>query len=146
MTWRTIILIVINFPSISLTLAHFCFLIGTAFVIYEDIYDARNACTHLSGFNVKGRYVVVSYYKSDVATQEKDKKDVKKQLEELGRIAQEFDANRLDVRCDSLVLFATKQTMKDSIVRALLESDPELDGRIERKHAEKLCYLMCEFY
>jgi pre-mRNA branch site protein p14 len=58
---------------------------GTAFVIYEDIYDARNACTHLSGFNVKGRYLVVSYFKSDV-NQEKDKKDVKKQLEELAEL------------------------------------------------------------
>ena len=30
---------------------------GTAFVVYEDIYDAKQACTHLSGFNVKGRWV-----------------------------------------------------------------------------------------
>ena len=25
---------------------------GTAFVVYEDIFDAKNACDHLSGFNV----------------------------------------------------------------------------------------------
>ena len=30
---------------------------GTAFVIYEDIFDAKNACDHLSGFNVCNRYV-----------------------------------------------------------------------------------------
>jgi pre-mRNA branch site protein p14 len=35
---------------------------GTAFVVYEDIYDAKNACDHLSGFNVGGRYLVVLYY------------------------------------------------------------------------------------
>ena len=29
---------------------------GTAFVIYEDIFDAKNAVDHLSGFNVAGRY------------------------------------------------------------------------------------------
>ena len=29
---------------------------GTAFVIYEDIFDAKNACDHLSGFNVCNRY------------------------------------------------------------------------------------------
>ena len=23
---------------------------GTAFVVYEDIFDAKNACDHLSGF------------------------------------------------------------------------------------------------
>lgn len=35
---------------------------GTAFVVYEDIYDAKNACDHLSGFNVGGRYLTVLYY------------------------------------------------------------------------------------
>ena len=31
---------------------------GTAFVIYEDIFDAKNACDHLSGFNVCNRYAL----------------------------------------------------------------------------------------
>lgn len=35
---------------------------GTALVIYEDIFDAKNACDHLSGFNVCNRYLVVLYY------------------------------------------------------------------------------------
>jgi len=35
---------------------------GTAFVVYEDIYDAKNAVDHLSGFNVCGRYLIVLYY------------------------------------------------------------------------------------
>lgn len=35
---------------------------GSAFVVYEDIYDAKAACEHLSGFNVGGRYLVVLYY------------------------------------------------------------------------------------
>ena len=30
---------------------------GTAFVVYEDIFDAKNACDHLSGFNVCNRSV-----------------------------------------------------------------------------------------
>uniref|UniRef100_A0A914XY11 RRM domain-containing protein n=1 Tax=Panagrolaimus superbus TaxID=310955 RepID=A0A914XY11_9BILA len=30
---------------------------GTAFVVYEDIFDAKNACEHLSGFNVSNRYL-----------------------------------------------------------------------------------------
>ena len=29
---------------------------------YEDIFDAKNACDHLSGFNVCNRYLVVLYY------------------------------------------------------------------------------------
>ncbi len=35
---------------------------GTAFVVYEDIFDAKNACEHLSGFSVGGRYLIVLYY------------------------------------------------------------------------------------
>lgn len=35
---------------------------GTAFVVYDDIYDAKNAVDHLSGFNVCGRYLIVLYY------------------------------------------------------------------------------------
>ena len=28
---------------------------GTAFVVYEDIFDAKNAVDHLNGFQVSGR-------------------------------------------------------------------------------------------
>jgi pre-mRNA branch site protein p14 len=30
--------------------------------VYEDIFDAKNAVDHLSGFNVAGRYLIVLYY------------------------------------------------------------------------------------
>lgn len=35
---------------------------GTAYVVYEDIFDAKNACEHLSGFNVQNRYLIVLYH------------------------------------------------------------------------------------
>mmetsp|Transcript_40460 Transcript_40460/g.95053 ORF Transcript_40460/g.95053 Transcript_40460/m.95053 type:complete len:121 (-) Transcript_40460:341-703(-) len=35
---------------------------GTAFVVYDDIYDAKAAVDHLSGFHVAGRYLIVLYY------------------------------------------------------------------------------------
>ena len=35
---------------------------GTAYVVYEDIYDAKTAVEHLSGFNVANRYLIVLYY------------------------------------------------------------------------------------
>ncbi|KAJ2304239.1 hypothetical protein H4S01_000394 [Coemansia sp. RSA 2610] len=38
---------------------------GTAFVVYEDIYDAKEACEHLQGFNVSGRYLVLLYYQTN---------------------------------------------------------------------------------
>ena len=35
---------------------------GTAYVVYEDIYDAKKACESLSGFNYGGRYLIVLYF------------------------------------------------------------------------------------
>lgn len=35
---------------------------GKAYVIFEDIYDAKNAVDHLSGFNVGDRYIIVLYH------------------------------------------------------------------------------------
>lgn len=35
---------------------------GTAYIVYDDIYDAKTACDHLSGFNVANRYLIVLYY------------------------------------------------------------------------------------
>ena len=35
---------------------------GSAYVIYEDIFDAKNAFENLQGFNVGGRYLIVLYY------------------------------------------------------------------------------------
>lgn len=36
---------------------------GSAFVIYEDIYDARNALEKLQGFKVLDRFLVVQYFR-----------------------------------------------------------------------------------
>jgi pre-mRNA branch site protein p14 len=35
---------------------------GTAFIVYEDIFDAKEAVDNLNGFNVGGRYLVALYY------------------------------------------------------------------------------------
>jgi pre-mRNA branch site protein p14 len=35
---------------------------GTAFVVYEDIFDAKTAVEKLNGFQVAKRYLVVLYY------------------------------------------------------------------------------------
>lgn len=45
---------------------------GTAFVVYEDIYDAKTAREHLSGFNVKDRYLIVLYFQKAISDQKKD--------------------------------------------------------------------------
>mmetsp|Transcript_3306 Transcript_3306/g.4945 ORF Transcript_3306/g.4945 Transcript_3306/m.4945 type:complete len:136 (+) Transcript_3306:150-557(+) len=58
---------------------------GTAFVVYEDIYDAKRAVDHLSGFNVGGRYLVVMYYQPAKFERRADAEEKKKELEELRR-------------------------------------------------------------
>ncbi|OQR75690.1 pre-mRNA branch site p14 protein-like [Tropilaelaps mercedesae] len=60
---------------------------GTAFVVYEDIFDAKNACEHLSGFNVCNRYLVVLYYQPNKAFK---KVDVDKKKEEMDNIKRKY--------------------------------------------------------
>ncbi|CAL4186852.1 unnamed protein product, partial [Meganyctiphanes norvegica] len=63
---------------------------GTAFVVYEDIFDAKNACDHLSGFNVCGRYLVVLYYQANKAFK---KMDTDKKAEEINRVKTKYNIN-----------------------------------------------------
>eukprot|EP00882_Tetradesmus_deserticola_P011486 GHRQ01012152.1.p1 GENE.GHRQ01012152.1~~GHRQ01012152.1.p1 ORF type:complete len:132 (+),score=59.23 GHRQ01012152.1:496-891(+) len=53
---------------------------GTAYVAYEDIYDAKQAADHLSGFNVQNRYLIVLYYNP---TRQNKKSNLKDQEEKL---------------------------------------------------------------
>ena len=52
-------------------------------VVYEDIYDAKRAVDHLSGFNVGGRYLVVMYYQPAKFQRKADNEAKKQELEEL---------------------------------------------------------------
>ena len=36
---------------------------GTAFVVYEDVMDAKQACDKLNGFNFQNRYLVGTYHR-----------------------------------------------------------------------------------
>merc|ERR1719231_1054208 len=56
---------------------------GTAFVVYDDIYDAKNAMDHLSGFNVAGRYLVLLYYNP---SKMQTKMDNNKKREDIDRL------------------------------------------------------------
>ena len=39
---------------------------GTAFVVYEDVMDAKQACDKLNGFNFQNRYLVGMYRSYDL--------------------------------------------------------------------------------
>lgn len=60
---------------------------GTAYVVYEDIFDAKNAQEHLSGFNVQNRYLIVLYHQ---AKRQSQKLSTKEQEEELRRMQQKY--------------------------------------------------------
>ncbi|KAK8384930.1 hypothetical protein O3P69_014477 [Scylla paramamosain] len=68
---------------------------GTAFVVFEDIFDAKNACDHLSGFNVCGRYLVVLYYQSNKAFK---KMDAEKKQAELDRVKTKYGINTEELK------------------------------------------------
>ena len=38
---------------------------GTAFVVYDEVADAKQACDKLNGFNFMGRYLVVLYHQPE---------------------------------------------------------------------------------
>ncbi|GAQ80346.1 pre-mRNA branch site protein p14 [Klebsormidium nitens] len=67
---------------------------GTAFVVYEDIYDAKTAVDHLSGFNVANRYLIVLYYN---VTKMGKKFDQKKKDEELTKLQEKHNVTKEDL-------------------------------------------------
>merc|ERR1719277_519928 len=62
---------------------------GTAFVVYDDIYDAKNAMDHLSGFNVAGRYLVLLYYNP---AKQHAKVDARSKREDIDRLKKKYGA------------------------------------------------------
>ncbi len=56
---------------------------GTAFVVYDDIFDAKRACEHLSGYNLLGRYLIVLYYQPDKNAKKRELERQQKEIEEI---------------------------------------------------------------
>ncbi|KAL6867806.1 pre-mRNA branch site protein p14 [Trichoderma novae-zelandiae] len=50
---------------------------GTAFVVYEDVMDAKQACDKLNGFNFQNRYLVVLYHQPDKMVKSKEDLDAR---------------------------------------------------------------------
>ncbi|CAO1629935.1 unnamed protein product [Sympodiomycopsis kandeliae] len=57
---------------------------GTAFVVYEEMNDAKQALDHLNGYHLNDRYIVVLYHmpsrqasKTDLARREQELKEIK---------------------------------------------------------------------
>ncbi|KAF2076243.1 hypothetical protein CYY_002483 [Polysphondylium violaceum] len=67
---------------------------GTAFVVYEDIFDARNACEHLSGYNVNNRYLVVLYHQQQKQAKKMDQSKRRQELDILKQKVGDIISNR----------------------------------------------------
>ncbi|KAF7533474.1 hypothetical protein G7054_g7058 [Neopestalotiopsis clavispora] len=52
---------------------------GTAFVVYEDVMDAKQACDKLNGFNFQGRYLVVLYHQPEKMVKSKEDLEARKE-------------------------------------------------------------------
>lgn len=63
--------------------------LGTAFVVYEDVFDARRAREKLSGFNVCGRYLIVLYYQPKKMQKREDQK---RKQEEIAALRKQYAA------------------------------------------------------
>jgi len=61
---------------------------GTAFVVYEDVLDAKQACDKLNGFNFMNRYLVVLYHQPEKMKIEV-KEDIAARQENLERMKKE---------------------------------------------------------
>ncbi|KAI1312977.1 Splicing factor 3B subunit 6 [Mortierella claussenii] len=66
---------------------------GTAFVVYEDIFDAKTAYEHLQGFNIMGRYLIVLYYQPNKVTK---KMNLAKKEEELNELKARYGISEDD--------------------------------------------------
>lgn len=50
---------------------------GSAFVVYEDIYSAKQAVDKLNGFNVAGKYLICLYFQQAKAGQKRGEDQAK---------------------------------------------------------------------
>ncbi|KAM0792402.1 hypothetical protein ACM66B_005081 [Microbotryomycetes sp. NB124-2] len=61
---------------------------GTAFVVFEDLVDAKQAYDHLNGFHLQERYLVVLYHKPE---REANKADLARRERELAEQKKKFN-------------------------------------------------------
>lgn len=63
---------------------------GTAFIVYEDIFDAKTAVDQLSGFNVAGKYLIVLYYQPHKMMK---KTDMNLKMSDLDNLKEKLNSN-----------------------------------------------------
>ncbi|KZO98111.1 RNA-binding domain-containing protein [Calocera viscosa TUFC12733] len=64
---------------------------GTAFVVYDDVMDAKNALDHLNGFHLQERYIVVLYHMPTRQEAAAQKAELERREKELDRLKEEHN-------------------------------------------------------
>jgi len=64
---------------------------GTAFVVFDDVMDAKNALDHLNGFHLQERYIVVLYHMPSRQDAAAAKADIARREEELAQLKKKHD-------------------------------------------------------
>ena len=62
---------------------------GTAYVVYEDVVDAKQACDKLNGYNFMNRYLVVLYHQPEKMKVADTKEEIEARQENLERVKRE---------------------------------------------------------
>lgn len=57
--------------------------------VYDDIFDAKASCDHLSGFNLQGRYLIVLYHSQTKGMNKK--KDLNQKEAEINRMKKKYN-------------------------------------------------------
>ncbi|MES1921633.1 hypothetical protein MHBO_003160 [Bonamia ostreae] len=58
---------------------------GTAYVVYEDLFDAKSALEALQGYSIQGRYLVLVYFKKERLEKSEALKKQREAINELKR-------------------------------------------------------------
>lgn len=62
---------------------------GTAYVVYDDVVDAKQACDKLNGFNFMNRYLVVLYHQPEKMKLPEKGEALEERQERLDRLKRE---------------------------------------------------------
>ncbi|KAK9439008.1 Splicing factor 3B subunit 6 [Metarhizium brunneum] len=93
---------------------------GTAFVVYEDVMDAKQACDKLNGFNFQNRYLVVLYHQPEKMM--KSKEDLEARRESLAQLKKQHGRS----------LSPPKSASSDH--KTILRKGTPLDSTINKGH------------
>ncbi|KAM3513841.1 hypothetical protein MY11210_002469 [Beauveria gryllotalpidicola] len=96
---------------------------GTAFVVYEDVIDAKQACDKLNGFNFQNRYLVVLYHQPDKMA--KSKEDLEARRESLARLKKQHGRSTPSPKTTSRTTSSDPKTILRNASPATKPTQPE---------------------